>query len=165
MKRLAIVILLLTIACSLTVGPFACCTQNLVFDEETLRCVCPLHLPHLLANGTCIACSAPARWEASTSSCLRCRSDQTEAANGNCLCPKATPFDNGKICTECPENLPVWNGYKCVACPAATHFDYDSKTCTVCPEGFTYVPAARKCEISLWLLQNLIIVPIYNLWW
>lgn len=140
--------MLLTIACSLKVGPFACCPDNLVFDEDSLRCVCPVHLPYRLFNGTCITCSAPARWEESTESCLRCRSDQTEDAKGNCLCPKATPFDNGKICTECPDNLPIWNGYKCVACPAATHFDYDSKTCTVCPEGFAYVAAARKCEIS-----------------
>lgn len=148
MKRLTIAILLLSIVCSLKVGTFGCCPETYVYDEDTLRCVCPTITPYRSANGRCIACVSPARWDEPTLTCYKCRIDQTENDNGNCLCPKATPFDNGKTCAECPENLPVWNGYKCVACPAATHFDYDSKTCTVCPEGFSYVASARKCQIT-----------------
>jgi hypothetical protein len=147
MNKVTILIVLVAVAASLRVGTLSCCPETYVYDEDTLRCVCPVSAPYISNTGRCIACNAPATWDNSTKTCQKCRADQSEDANGNCVCPKATPYDNGKICDVCPDDLPIWNGYKCVACPPATNYDVNSKTCTVCPEGLVYVKAARTCQV------------------
>lgn len=148
MTKVTLLLLLLAAAYSLKVGTLSCCPETYVYDEDTLRCVCPLNAPYVSNSGRCIACNAPATWDKATSTCQKCRADQSEDAEGNCLCPKQTPYDNGKKCDACPYDLPIWNGKKCVACPPSTHFDLDSKTCTVCPEGLVYNKDSRICEVQ-----------------
>lgn len=147
MNKVIILIVLLAAAYSLKVGTLSCCPETYVYDEDTLRCVCPLNAPYVTNAGRCVACSAPATWDKVNKICQKCRSDQSEDSNGNCICPRATPYDNGKFCDECPEDLPIWNGKKCVACPPNTHYDIGSKTCTVCPEGLEYDRSQRLCAI------------------
>jgi hypothetical protein len=138
MNKVTIIVVLLAAASSLKIGTLSCCPKTYVYDEDTLRCLCPNNTPYLSASGTCVSCNAPAKWDNGTLTCQKCRKDQSEDANGNCLCPKVTPYDNGTARTPCPDDLPIWNGKKCVACPPNTHYDINSKTCTVCPEGLVY---------------------------
>jgi hypothetical protein len=148
MYKVALVALLCAAAQALKIGTLDCCPESFIYDEDTLRCVCPPNAPYVAGNGLCISCNAPSKWDEKTGTCQKCRADQSEDASGNCVCPKAIPYNNGTACTPCPDDLPIWNGKKCVACPAITHYDYDSKTCTVCPEGMVYVAASRKCEVQ-----------------
>lgn len=148
MNKVIILVVLLAAACSLKIGTLSCCPETYVFDEDTMKCTCPLNAPYLSNSGRCIACNAPARWDDATNTCQKCRTDQSEDANGNCVCPKDTPYDTGKICDACPYDLPIWNGKKCVACPPNTNYDVKSKTCTVCPEGLVYSKVDRTCELQ-----------------
>ena len=148
MNKVALVALLLALAASLRIGSLSCCPTTYVYDEDTLTCVCPFNAAYKTADGRCVACSAPARWDNQTLTCEKCRKDQTEDEKGECVCPKTLPFNNGTACAPCPYELPIWNGYKCVACPPATNYDVNSKTCTVCPEGLIYSKSARTCEIQ-----------------
>jgi hypothetical protein len=128
-----VLLLLASSATALTIGPLACCPTTYVFDQDSLTCVCPSNTPHVSANGSCIACNSPATWDSVNQICQACSAGQVQNASGVCVCPKTTPYFNGKICTVCPTNLPVWNGKTCVACPATTFFDINLKTCTICP--------------------------------
>lgn len=148
MNKVPILFVLFAVTLSLKVANLPCCPESYIFDEDTMRCVCPLNAPYVSNDGRCIACNAPATWDPNTNTCQKCRSGQTEDQNGNCLCPRETPFDNGRACTECPYELPIWNGKKCVACPPNTNYDVKSKTCTVCPEGLVYSKTDRTCEIK-----------------
>lgn len=147
MNKIALLLVLLAAANCLKIGTLACCPETYVYDEDSMRCVCPPTASHLTYDGRCVACNAPSTWDNNTLTCQKCRADQSEDANGNCVCPKDTPYDDGKKCAECPYELPIWNGKKCVACPPNTNYDVKSKTCTVCPEGLVYSKVDRTCEI------------------
>jgi len=127
-----LVVLLLSLVHSLTVGSLNCCPDTYVFDRDTLTCLCPSE-QYTTSSGQCVACNSPYKWDVASLTCVHCPAGQTEDASGVCICPRDTPYFNGTACTACPLNLPIWNGKKCVACPASTHYDIASKTCTVCP--------------------------------
>lgn len=65
-----------------------CCPKTYIFDKDTLACVCPANAPYVKFDGSCVSCVAPARWNADTDSCDKCREGMSEDANGVCVCPK-----------------------------------------------------------------------------
>lgn len=77
MNKVTLVVLLLATTYSLTIGTLSCCPQSYVYDQDTLRCVCPATASHVANDGTCVACNAPAKWDNTTNTCQKCRADQS----------------------------------------------------------------------------------------
>lgn len=47
MNKVTILLVLFAAAYSLKVGTLSCCPETYVYDEDTLRCVCPLNAPYV----------------------------------------------------------------------------------------------------------------------
>lgn len=89
---------------------FACCPETYVFDEATLSCVCPSHLPYVNAQNACVSCNAPNYWNAEQKACLSCPANTVyDKVKGSCLCPASLPYvDANGNCVSCPAPA-FWN--------------------------------------------------------
>lgn len=168
---------------------FTCeiCPQDLVYIPQLGRCeVCPSSTP-LIINGQCKACPTGTNYDKNSKVCVRCSSDSTfnpntglcdlipivtpppkcsiggswSTAEGRCVCPSATPYDNGavcigcdlpyywnatvKACSQCPDGQ-VYNTQQlsCQYCPISAPIERDG-SCVSCPADSYYVPSQRVC--------------------
>ena len=87
MFKIILLLLAATLTLNLTIGSLPCCPATYVFDRDTLTCVCPPTAAFVTADGSCVSCASPSTWNNSTLTCQKCRNDQSENAQGVCVCP------------------------------------------------------------------------------
>jgi hypothetical protein len=58
------------------------------------------------------------------------------------MCPQSTPFlsKDGK-CISCPESKPLFN--------------LDTRECTTCPEGTSYISSIKNCTANIYMTTSL----------
>jgi hypothetical protein len=137
-----------------------CPNEQPHFNNNTLDCqVCPDNQSFDYEKGNCVSCGQGEEVDLNTRKCGKrlvgvyqtSLSAKNLLFDGKSKAEYQDDYDNNKkkypAIQDCPASTPYFDGFACIACPAAHPlFSLDSKLCSNCPEGSSYVEKEYQCR-------------------